>query len=119
MSREKGARYESLALDHLRRHGLELVERNFHCRLGEVDLILLDKGCLVFVEVRYRSSNRFASAAHTVDNRKQAKLARTAEFFLGKHPDLSNSTVRFDVVAFDRPDSGQCALQWTRDAFRV
>jgi putative endonuclease len=116
---EKGASYERLALNYLRRHGLQLVERNFRCRLGEVDLILRDKTCLVFVEVRYRASNRFASATLSVDGRKQAKIARTAAIYLSQHPGLSNCTVRFDVVAFDRPEPAQCALQWTRDAFRV
>lgn len=119
MSRIKGARYERLALKHLRAKGLELIEQNFRCRLGEVDLILRDEDCLVFVEVRCRTSNRFASAAHSVDERKQAKIARTAAMFLSKHPRLSNCTVRFDVVAFDRPESDRCTLQWTRDAFRV
>jgi putative endonuclease len=119
MSRQKGARYEQIALKHLIAEGLELVEQNFQCRLGEVDLILLDQNCLVFVEVRYRTSNRFASAAHSVDAKKQERIARTAAMFLSKHPDKSNCTVRFDVVAFDHPESGQCGLQWTRDAFRV
>jgi putative endonuclease len=119
MSRSKGARYEQLALKHLVAEGLELVEQNFQCRLGEVDLILRDRNCLVFVEVRYRSSNRFASAAHSVDERKQAKIARTAAMFLGKHPGLSDHRIRFDVIAFDRPESDPCELQWTRDAFRI
>jgi len=118
MSRTRGARYEQLALEHLISEGLELVERNFQCRLGEVDLILRDQDCLVFVEVRYRSSNRFASAAHSVDERKQAKISRAAAMFLGMHPGLSDCRVRFDVIAFDRPESDPCELQWIRDAFR-
>ena len=119
MSRDQGTRYEQLALNHLKSNGLKLVEQNFHCRLGEIDLVLRDDNCLVFVEVRYRSSNRFASAAHSVDERKQAKIARTAAMFLGKNPGLSNCPVRFDVVAFDSTESDQGTLQWTRDAFRV
>ena len=119
MSRDKGTRYEQLALKHLKSNGLKLVEQNFHCRLGEIDLVLRDDNCLVFVEVRYRSSNRFASAALSVDERKQAKIARTAAMFLGKNPRLSNCPVRFDVVAFDSAESDQGTLQWTRDAFRV
>jgi putative endonuclease len=119
MSRNKGARYEQLALKHLRSQGLQLVEQNFRCRLGEVDLILLDEDCLVFVEVRYRATNRFASAAHSVDEKKQAKIVRTAAMFLGKNPRLSDCTVRFDVIAFDHPEVDKCGLQWTRDAFRV
>ena len=119
MSRNKGAHYEQLALRHLRTNGLELVEKNFHCRLGEIDLILRDDNCLVFVEVRYRRSNRFATAAQSVDEKKQAKIARTASMFLGKNPGMSHYPVRFDVVAFDSTESDQSAIQWTRDAFRV
>lgn len=119
MSRDKGARYESLALKHLKANGLKLIEKNFQCRLGEIDLILRDKDCLIFAEVRYRSSNRFASAAHSVDDRKQAKIAQTAAMYLARRPELSNCTVRFDVVAIDDVDSGPGRLQWMRDAFRV
>jgi putative endonuclease len=119
MSRDKGARYESLALKHLLKNGLVLVERNFHCRQGEIDLIMRDGNCLVFAEVRYRASNAFASAAHSVDNRKQAKIARTAEMYLARKPALGHYRVRFDVIAFDNTESDQGTLQWIRDAFRV
>ena len=119
MSREKGARYESLALKHLTANGLKLIEKNFHCRLGEIDLILRDKDCLVFAEVRFRTSSRFASAAHSIDDRKQARIARTAAMYLARRPELSNCTVRFDVIAIDSADSDQGKLQWMRDAFRV
>lgn len=119
MSRDKGARYESLALKHLLNNGLVLIERNFYCRQGEIDLIMRDGNCLVFAEVRYRASNKFASAAHSVDERKQSKIARTAEMYLARKPELGQYRVRFDVIAFDNPDSDQGALQWIRDAFRV
>ena len=119
MSRNKGAHYEQLALRHHRTNGLRLVEKNFHCRLGEIDLIFRDDNCLVFVEVRYRTSNRFASAAQSVDEKKQAKIARTASMFLGQNPSMSDYPVRFDVVAFDSTESDQSTLQWTRDAFRL
>jgi len=119
MSRDKGARYELLALKHLKTNGLKLVEKNYHCRLGEIDLIFREDDCLVFVEVRYRSSNRFGSAAHSVDEKKQAKIARTASMFLGQNPGMNHCLVRFDVVAFDGTESGPGALQWIRDAFRV
>ncbi|MDA0679062.1 MAG: YraN family protein [Proteobacteria bacterium] len=119
MSRDKGSRFEQIALKHLVANNLQLIEQNFHCRLGEIDLVLRDGESLVFVEVRYRKSNRFASAAHSVNKQKQAKIARTAAMYLARHPALSRCTVRFDVVAFDSADSDHGALQWIRDAFRV
>ncbi len=113
-----GAHWENQALEHLSSSGLKLLCENFRCRMGEIDLVMLDQDCLVFVEVRYRKSNRFASAACSVDRHKQRKLARAAAMFLGRHPQYCNHVVRFDVVAFDATPNDQCTLQWLRDAFR-
>ena len=77
-----------------------------------------DGDCLVFVEVRYRSPNSYASAAMTVDGMKQLKLSRTAELFLTSRPDFTASAVRFDVVGIDRKRDGQTQVEWIRDAFR-
>jgi putative endonuclease len=77
-----------------------------------------DERCLVFVEVRYRTSNRFADATMSVDQRKQQKLIRTAEAFLGRHPEYADSTVRFDIVALDRTEGNNATIRWTKDAFR-
>ncbi len=113
-----GAHWEHQALEHLSSSGLKLLTENFRCRMGEIDLVMLDQDCLVFVEVRYRKSNRFASAACSVDRHKQRKLARAAAMFLGRHPQYRDHVVRFDVVAFDATPDNQCTLQWLQDAFR-
>jgi len=115
----KGRRAEVAALKFLQREGLHLVDRNFRCRLGEVDLVMLDHGCLTFIEVRYRSETSFTSAALSVNGQKQTRIALTAEFFLCRHPALSDHPVRFDVVAFDGGETGPSRIQWIRDAFRV
>lgn len=108
-----------MALDFLREKGLALVTRNFRCRLGELDLIMNDDGCLVIVEVRYRAANRFASAAHTVDFRKQQKIVRATAYYLGRNPRLAEAPVRFDIIAIDGASDGDDRIQWTRDAFRT
>lgn len=113
-----GARLEQIALDHLRKAGLKLVARNFRCRVGEIDLVMLDQACLVFVEVRYRKPSRFASALESVDEHKQRKLAKAALFFIGRHQAFREHTLRFDVIAFDGPAYDRYTLQWLRDAFR-
>ncbi len=113
-----GGHWENLALEHLSSSGLELITQNFRCRMGEIDLVMLDQDCLVFVEVRYRKANRFASAACSVDRHKQRKLVRAAAAFLGKHAHYYDHVVRFDVVAFDAVSDDQCTLQWLQDAFR-
>jgi putative endonuclease len=118
-----GARSEQLALDHLRSAGLELVAQNFRCRVGELDLVMLDGNCLVIVEVRCRKTTafataRFPSAVESIGPHKQRKLAKAALFFLGKHKAFRNHPVRFDVVAYDGPTPDEYTLQWIRDAFR-
>ena len=79
---------------------------------------MLDGTCLAFIEVRYRRPNRFASAALSVDRRKQNKLIRAAAFFLCRHSHFANHVARFDVVALDGPSESLSTIQWLRDAFR-
>ena len=67
-TRTLGDHAEQFVLGFLKNKGLRPVTRNYRCRHGEVDLIMLDGDCLVFVEVRYRSSRSFAQAALTVDD---------------------------------------------------
>jgi putative endonuclease len=112
---------ESRALAHLQTRGLDLVTRNFRCRVGEIDLVMQDAGCLVFVEVRYRKSvqsGRFASAAESVDRRKRRKLIAAATVFVARHRHFRDLGMRFDVVALDGRLGDRIRLQWLRDAFR-
>jgi len=113
-----GAEAERIALDYLLTQKLRLITRNFNCRVGEIDLVMQDGNCLVFVEVRYRKPNRFSSAATSVDRHKQRKLIKAAAFFLCRNTSLAESVVRFDVVALDGPSESNSTLQWLKDAFR-
>jgi len=107
-----------MAFEHLSANGLALVDRNFRCRMGEIDLVMRQSNHLVFIEVRYRKKNRYASAAESVDTHKQRKLAQAALAFLGRHPEYRDHIMRFDVVAFDATSNDHCTLQWLQDAFR-
>ncbi|HEX9851998.1 MAG TPA: YraN family protein [Woeseiaceae bacterium] len=109
---------EQLALEHLQRNGLDLLERNFRCRHGEIDLIMRDQATLVFVEVRFRKYSQYASAVASVDAHKQRRLCRAGSHYLRTHPHHCNTPVRFDVVAFDGPTQRDFTLQWLQDAFR-
>jgi putative endonuclease len=93
--------------------------RNYRCRHGEVDLIMLDRDCLVFVEVRFRSDRSYTRAALTVDNRKQRKLARTAEMFLATRRSYAAHPARFDVIGVDRDADGLTTVEWLQDAFSL
>lgn len=116
-SRALGNAIEQFACRYLQDRGLKPVARNYRCRIGEIDLVMRDDDCLVFIEVRYRSANAFSSAALTVDRRKQNKLLRTAEMFLATRPALAGRRARFDVVGVDAGPDGHQAVEWIRDAF--
>ena len=107
-----------MALDYLIKRGLRPVVRNFRTRRGEIDLVMLDVHCLVFVEVRFRSASSLVDARLTVDSRKQSKLACAAAMFLAKHPQFANSTCRFDILAIDKLDATDTRIEWLRNAFR-
>lgn len=112
----RGADAEKFALQYLQRNGLRLVERNYSCPAGELDIVMLHQRDLVFVEVRYRRSDQFGGAAQSIDAGKQRKLRRAAESFLQRHPALNFSGCRFDVVAVtgNAPDY---QMDWISDAF--
>jgi putative endonuclease len=117
-TRTVGSDAERLAEQFLRRQGLIQISRNFRCRLGEIDLIMQDLACLVFIEVRFRRSNRFSRASLTVDSHKQRKIVSTAALFLARESRYANSVCRFDVVAIDADEDGNNSIEWIKDAFR-
>ncbi len=116
LKRLTGQRAELKAERHLKSKGLKLVARNWHCRQGELDLIMHDDEFLVFVEVRMRKASVFGGGLDSVDQFKQAKLGQAAALFLSGHPAWQQHPCRFDVVAIDRA-SGQ--IEWLQHAFEL
>ncbi|KQQ30975.1 hypothetical protein ASF61_17220 [Duganella sp. Leaf126] len=90
---------EDRALAYLLAQGLVLVERNFRCKAGEIDLIMRDGAHLVFVEVRRRAAGSFGGAAASVTAAKQQRLVHAAQFYLLRQRPLP--PCRFDLVALD------------------
>lgn len=116
-----GQRGEAKAELLLARSGLRFIERNYRCRAGEIDLVMIepataDGDVLVFVEVRKRAPGAMVEAVETVDRNKQRKLIQAARHFLMAHPVFSTSPCRFDVIAIDDPDKDPC---WLRNAFEA
>ncbi|MBN7795366.1 YraN family protein [Parahaliea mediterranea] len=110
--------YEELAAQWLRARGWEIVARNVRFRGGELDIVALDGGHLVFVEVRQRSNPRYTGAAASVGRDKQRRLVRAASLFLQRHPRWANRPCRFDVIAFEPPQSAaHPEPRWIRAAF--
>lgn len=106
-----GERYEREAEALLKASGLTLVERNWLCRFGEIDLIMRDGKTLVFVEVRQRNSQRFGGAATSIGPQKQARIERAVGLYLSKLSSLP--PCRIDAVLFD----GSSPAQWLRNIF--
>ncbi len=115
---ETGKNAENTACQHLQQQGLKLIERNYLCPRGEIDLIMQDTSSIIFVEVRYRRNSRFGSGAESVDRRKQEKLLATAAHYLQKHPKAAKEPCRFDVVSLTGPD-GRQEIEWINDAFQA
>lgn len=110
---------EEKACNYLKAHGLSLVERNYLCTRGEIDLIMKDNNTTVFVEVRYRGDTRFGSGAESVDQRKQNKLLATAAHYLQKNPAAAKGACRFDVVSLTGKENDEETLDWIPDAFQA
>jgi putative endonuclease len=98
----------------LRAAGLELLERNFRCRGGEIDLVMNERGILVFVEVRQRRSPAFGDAAESVTRGKQRKLLTAAAVYVARNPSWQPRPARFDVVCID----GE-SITWLNNAFEA
>jgi putative endonuclease len=111
----KGKSGEQLAQRHLEQQGLRHLESNYRCRSGEIDLIMRDGDCLVFVEVRYRKDSRFGSACESVTYNKQRKLLASANHYLQRAG--GSSPCRFDVVGISG-DNSRPTIEWIRDAFQ-
>ncbi len=111
-----GKKGEELAVSHLESLGYKIVERNFRCRLGEIDIIAYHGKTLVFVEVRTRKSCQFGSPLSSVTYRKQKKLITLAKFYMKKHR-LFERVARFDVVGIILDKTGNVSIELVQNAF--
>ncbi|MBQ8596698.1 MAG: YraN family protein [Lachnospiraceae bacterium] len=107
-----GRQYEEAAYKYLEKAGMKMLEKNFRSRQGEVDLIGIHQGCLVFVEVKYRRSNKSGMPEEAVGEAKQKKICQTSDYYRMKHPELAGMQIRYDVLAL----SGE-EVRWHQNAF--
>lgn len=118
---ELGRCAEARALRHLEAAGLQLLTRNYRCRAGELDLVMLDPAAqaLVLVEVRSRSRSDYGLAAATISVHKQRRCSLAARHLLLTRRELRCLRARFDVVAIDPPSTpgGEPVVTWIRGAF--
>lgn len=117
--RRAGEAGERAAADYLQRLGYRILVRNYRSRLGELDMVALDGSCVVFVEVKARSSAGFGTAEESVSATKRRRLARLAGEFLSRMG-MAGSDCRFDVVAVDMDENANpLAIRVIRDAFAL
>ena len=115
-ARDTGIQWENIALKYAQDAGLQLLARNFHCRHGEIDLILRDRDSIVFVEVRYRGDDTRGGGTASVGAAKRGKLVRAAQVWLQAHPQHAALPCRFDVIGCCGTGASP-QLEWTRNAF--
>ena len=109
---------EELAAQYLAGQGFRVLARNVHLRHAELDLVALERGTLVFVEVRLRRGAAFGSGAESVDLRKQRRIVAAASELLARGALPRAARVRFDVVAIDAARDPPAVLH-VRDAFNA
>lgn len=112
--RSSGLQAEELAARFLTRHGLRVIERNYRCRGGEIDLVCRDGRTLVFVEVRYRQHRSHGGAAGSITAGKQGRIVLAARHYLVSHS-RADADCRFDCLLFD--ELSETAITWLRHAF--
>lgn len=112
-----GEEGERIAERYLRKKGYRLVERNYRCHTGELDLIALDGKVIVFIEVKTRTDDRFGTPLESVHRGKQQRMIRAALFFLSQHR-LHDRESRFDVIGVSFSSHGP-VVEHIRNAFEL
>lgn len=111
-TRQRGTDKERLAAAYLTTQGMRILECNFRGRQGEIDIIGYHNDYLVFVEVKYRSSDRKGTALDAVDMRKQRQICKVADYYRYLHKLGENTMLRYDVIAIQGEH-----IQWIQNAF--
>ena len=112
-----GSQGEQIAEQYLRKQGLQYLNRNANYRFGEIDLVMLDKDTIVFIEVRVRSNPHYGSGAESVTFNKQRKLIKAAQLWISQNRRYADRNFRFDVISLTSGGEINDCL-WYKDAFR-
>ncbi|WP_166268511.1 YraN family protein [Marinobacter caseinilyticus] len=113
-----GQQAEEAAARYLERRGVRITDRNVFSRGGELDLIGMDDGVLVFFEVRYRGNGSYSTSAESISYRKQQRLLKAAALYLQRHG-LWNAPTRIDVIAMAPGFVKQYRIQWIKNAIQA
>ncbi len=111
-NREIGTFYEREVVLYLQNKGVRILEQNYRCRQGEIDIIGYDNTCLVFFEVKARNSLRAGYGLEAIDIRKQQKICRVADYYRLQHNVNEFCKIRYDCISIDLGN-----INWIKDAF--
>jgi putative endonuclease len=113
---ERGAPGEALACRHIEAHGLVVLERNYKCRTGEIDIVARDGDVTVFVEVKERRGASHGAGHEAVTHGKRQRIIRAARLYAAAHG-ISEDPIRFDVVSIDWEGGDEPHVRHDRGAF--
>lgn len=117
--KELGRRGEQIAEGYLQTCGYKILEKNYRCPLGEIDLVAEEKGVLIFVEVRTLSSKNWGLPQMSINFTKQKKIIKTSLYYLSEK-NMWNRTCRFDIVAITLPiENGEQRVELIKGAFEA
>jgi putative endonuclease len=116
--KQTGEAAETAALRYLQTQGLQLVARNYRCKVGEIDLVMLDRSTLALIEVRFRTSAAFGGAAASVTRQKQRRITQAARHLITTQSALRRYPARFDVIAITA-GAKTPHVEWIQAAFSI
>lgn len=99
--RALGEEYEKIAGEYIKKLGYEIIEYNYRCHYGEIDIIAMDKCDLVFIEVKFRHSGKFGTPFEAVNKQKQNTIMKTATYYILENDIQENTYIRFDIVGIE------------------
>ena len=99
-TRRRGSEYESRAAEFLKEKGYEILEKNYRCKFGEIDIVAREKAVLVFVEVKHRKNSDAGNPLEAVGYKKIRRISMTAAYYMMMHHISTDRPVRFDVIGY-------------------
>ncbi|MDD6202294.1 MAG: YraN family protein [Lachnospiraceae bacterium] len=108
--RKTGTFYEEIACKYLQKQGIKILERNFNCHFGEIDIIGKEGDCVIFFEVKFRKDNSFGTPQEAVTKKKQCTISKCSDYYLMRHTEITR--IRYDVIAISNTK-----VTWIKNAF--
>ncbi len=115
--RKFGDQIELKTVEFLQQHSVTILQQNYLCKMGEIDIIAQDKDNLLFIEVRYRKSDDYGGAIASVNKKKQRRLILAASHYMQKYGITNKVACRFDVMAISG-NLNRLQFNWIKAAFQ-